>query len=390
MHQHIKLSGINRRHFCLTCSQFSKYRNRASKTNMAAKKKCQNFSLCERQPEFLQGSCMEMCPHRERNIREKQRRLHPFERVETIKNSEVKLPVDIMVKEYSRPAAGKQLDPRDLRPAPVLVKTINYLLTDVLNRQSPLYYKCEFISNRIRSIRQDLTAQNIQSLEAIDILEKAARYYLIMAVKLSQEPLENFDPVLHCTHTKECLRKLLDLYGLHKESFKNQASFQACDLILNLHSPNIYHHVQKLDNHLRKCREIQHVIHLIRLNLNGNFIGVFRAASKLPYLESCALFSNIQPIRCKGLSVMNTAFSSKNLTYPLSLLAENFYFDSHEYASEFCMAHNISVKDGKVFFNKGQFLEPDQHKPCICHKLIGSKIENDISDLILQLNVSSD
>lgn len=357
---------------------------------MAAKKEkecqnlnCQNFFPREKQADFLQGTCMEMCPYRERILREKQRRLHPFERVENV--SEAKLPVDVVVKEYSRPAAGKQLDPRDIRPAPVLVKTINYLLTDVLNKPSPLYYKCEFISNRVRSIRQDLTAQNIQSLEAIDILEKATRYYLIMAVKLSQEPLENFDPILHSTHTRECLRKLLDLYGLHKDiTFKNRASFQACDLILNLCSPNIYHHVQILDNNnLRRCREIKHVIHLIKLNLNGNFIGVFRAASKLPYLESCAFFCNIQPIRCQGLSVMNTAFSSKNLTYPLPLFADSFYFDSHELATQFCLAHNISVKDGKVFFNKGQFLEVGQHKPCVCQKLIGSKIENGISDLIL-------
>jgi SAC3 domain-containing protein 1 len=341
-------------------------------------------------PNFLQGLCMEMCPQRERNLREKQRRLHPFERVQNVKHSDVKQSVDIVVKEYTRPAAGKQLHPRDLRPAPVLVKTINFLLTDVLNKPSPWYYKCEFISDRIRSIRQDLTAQNIQNFEAVDILEKATRYYLVMAVKLSQEPLENYDPVLHYTHTKECLKKLLDLYRLHDKSFRNQASFQACDLILNLLSPNVYHHILKLDNHLRKCKEIQLAIHLIKLNLNGNFIGVFRAASKLPYLESCALFCNIQPIRCQGLSIMNTAFSSKNLSYPLPLLAENFYFDSCELAAEFCIAHNILVKDGKVFFNKGQFIETNQHKSCVCHKLIGSKMKTEISDMVLYHNVSSD
>ncbi len=345
-------------------------------------------------PKFLQGLCMEMCPQRERTLREKQRRLHPFERVENVKNSDVKKPVDIVVKEYSRPAAGKQLDPRDLRPASVLVKTMNYLLTDILDKPSPWYYKCEFISDRIRSIRQDLTAQNIQSFEAIDILEKTTRYYLVMAVKLSQEPLENYDPVLHYTHTKECLKKLLDLYELHNlihnKSFRNQGLFQACNLILNLRSPDIHHQILKLDNQLRKCKEIQLAIHLVKLNLHGNFIGVFRAASKLPYLESCAFFCNIQPIRCRGLSIMNTAFSSKNLSYPLSLLADNFYFDNHELAAEFCVAHNILVKDRKVFFNKAQFIETDQHKSCVCHKLIGSKLKNDISDMILYHNASCD
>ena len=74
---------------------------------------------------------------------------------------------------------------------------------------------------------------------------------------------------------------------------------------------------------------------------------------------------------------MDTAFSSKNLSYPLSLLTENFYFDSGEDASEFCNAHHVCVKDGKVFFNKGQFVEPNQHKVSVCHKLIGSKLKGE-------------
>ena len=361
------------------CKKFQSFAATAESQDLAA--------ACEKQPKFLRGQCLEMCPQRERNLREKQNRLHPFERVETFEN-DVKQPADIVVKEYSRPAAGKQLEPGDLRPAPVLVKTINYLLTDVLNKSRPWYYKCEFISDRIRSIRQDLTAQNIQNFEAVDILEKATRYYLVMAVKLCQEPLQNYDPVLHYTHTKECLKKLLDLYQLHHhKSFRNQASFQACDLILNLRSPDIYYRIVKLDNWLRKCKEIQLAIQLIKLNLNGNFIGVFRAASKLPFLESCAFFCNIQPIRCQALSIMNTAFSSKNLSYPLTLLAHNFYFDSCELATEFCVTHKILVKDRKVFFSKGQFIEADQHKLCVCYKLVGSKMKNDISDVILNHNV---
>ncbi|XP_028408402.1 germinal-center associated nuclear protein-like [Dendronephthya gigantea] len=339
------------------------------------------------EPKFLQGLCMEMCPNHERMLREKQKRLHPFERVENGSDTDMKQPVDIVVKKYSRPAAGKQLDPNNLRPASVLVKTMNYLMTDVLNKPHPWYYKYGFISDRIRSIRQDLTAQNIQSFEAIDILEKATRYYLIMAVKLSQEPLENYDPILHYTHLKECLRKLLDLYQLHNKMNKSynqrrQASFEACNLILNLRSADVYYLIIRIDDLLKECKEIQLAIHLIKLHLNGNFIGLFRAASKLPSLESCAFFCHIQPIRCKGLSIMNTAFSSKNLSYPLALLVDNFCFDSGELAAEFCATHNILVNDGKVFFNKGQFVKTNKHKSCLCHKLVGAKIKDDISDMI--------
>ena len=232
----------------------------------------------EKQARFLQGSCMEMCPERERNSREMQRRLHPFEVVGYVKNSGMNKPPkansNTAVKEFSRPAAGKELDPRDLRPASVLVKTMDYLLTDVLNRPSPLYYKCEFISDRIRAIRQDLTAQNIQSPEAIDILEKATRYYLTTAVKLSEEPVENYDPILHYTHMKECLKKLTALYRVHKSSVSktcNQPSFEACNLLLNLDSSVALYDILRLNNHLRQCKEVQLAIHLAKLKLNGNF-----------------------------------------------------------------------------------------------------------------------
>ena len=354
--------------------------NHNSETNMAA-----NTASCEYK--YLQGVCMEMCPQGERIMRKKQKRLHPFEVNENVQKNDAA----VVIKEYSRPAAGKHLDPKDLRPEPVLVKTINYLMKDILIKDRPWHYKCEFISDRIRSIRQDLTAQNIESIEAIDILEKATRYYLVMAVQLSQEPLENYDPVLHYTHTKECLKKLLDLYKLHNKYFKNQASFQACDLILNLNSPDICYRALSLDNHVRKCKVIQLAMDLIKLNLNGNFIGVFRTVSNLPYLESCAFFCNIQSVRCRGLSVMNTAFSCKNLSYPLSLLADNFCFDSLKLAADFSVAHNILVKNRKVFFNKGQFIESCHHIPDICHKLIGSKIKSDISDTIMcHDNMSND
>jgi chromosome condensin MukBEF MukE localization factor len=46
----------------------------------------------------------------------------------------------MLVKEYSRPAAGKVIRPQDLRTLATLVKTTNYLVNEIYNR-----YDVEFI-----------------------------------------------------------------------------------------------------------------------------------------------------------------------------------------------------------------------------------------------------
>lgn len=336
---------------------------------------------------FLQGLCMEMCPMRELSLRKKQNRLHPFEK--TVENSSPKNKLNeamyIAVKEFTRPAAGKELNPKDIRPAPVLLKTINYLLTVIMKKPSALYYKCEFISDRIRSVRQDLTAQNLQNSEAIKILEKATRYYLIMAVRLSQEPLERYDPVLHNTQLRECLKKLLRLYYIQNTPCKNWTTFLACDMILNLCTGSYYlfHEYYKTEVHATKHNGMNLAFDMIKMHAIGNFVGIFRIANTLPFLESCAFFNSIERLRSQGLRVMNTAFSSKNLRFPLQLLMEIFCFDSIEATAEFCTCHNILTQDENVFFKRGQFMEPSQHKVYTCHKLIGSKTTQSDVDLMI-------
>ena len=328
---------------------------------------------------------MEMCPARERTCREKQGRLHPYEVLQE-SSSKQKPIADIKstVKEFSRPAAGRHIEVDELRPASVLVKTMDFLLKDILAKSSPWHFKCEFVSDRIRAIRQDLTVQGIVNKEAVDVLEKATRYYIVTGVKLSQEPVENFDRVLHNSHTQQCLKKLLFLYEFDfSETYPNRPSFEACYLLYNLGNPQAYYHTFQLQERLRKTKIMQLAISLTKAYLNGNFVGLFRILMQLPFLESCAFFFHIEPLRCKALEVMNIAYSSKNLSYPLSSLTDIFHFDTEDIAAEFCCTHGIRVTAGKVFFSKGQFVKPDKSKLQPCCKLIESKLMGDITDVLL-------
>lgn len=85
-----------------------------------------------------QGTCMAMCPKRELQDREAQCRLHRFEMLAgTEKDRRPKADTARMVKEYSRPAAGKDAtQPSDLRPPTVLLKTVCYLIDEIAGSPS--------------------------------------------------------------------------------------------------------------------------------------------------------------------------------------------------------------------------------------------------------------
>lgn len=79
------------------------------------------------------GTCQTMCPAHELQTRETERRLHRFEMLAgTERDRRPRGDASRSVKEYSRPAAGKDsTKASDLRPPAVLLKTVRYLIDDI-------------------------------------------------------------------------------------------------------------------------------------------------------------------------------------------------------------------------------------------------------------------
>lgn len=79
------------------------------------------------------GICQTMCPACELQERESQKRLHRFEMlVGTERDRRPRADALRAVKEYSRPAAGKDsTNPTDLRPPAVLLNTVCYLIDEI-------------------------------------------------------------------------------------------------------------------------------------------------------------------------------------------------------------------------------------------------------------------
>lgn len=91
------------------------------------------------------------------------------------------------VKAFHRPAAGNdQPLPSDVRPPPVLHRTLDYLFHTLLP-QHPLALTHPFIRDRTRSIRQDFTVQNVRGRSAIECNERIARYHILAVGTLREQ-----------------------------------------------------------------------------------------------------------------------------------------------------------------------------------------------------------
>ncbi|KAI9438957.1 SAC3/GANP/Nin1/mts3/eIF-3 p25 family-domain-containing protein [Lactarius indigo] len=119
------------------------------------------------------GTCADMCPRFERYRRERENNLFNWEVIPGTKRVDHKR----AVKMYERAAGDKTL-PSDLRPPPVLKRTLDYLFRQLLPTEgfSPTF---DFIRDRSRSVRNDFTMQHDTGSLAIECHERCARFHIL-------------------------------------------------------------------------------------------------------------------------------------------------------------------------------------------------------------------
>lgn len=72
----------------------------------------------------------------------------------------------------------------DIRPLPVLRETMDYLLHLLDSSEHPFETIHDFIFDRTRSIRQDLSMQNIVNDQAVQIYEDVVYSHLVNSLYL--------------------------------------------------------------------------------------------------------------------------------------------------------------------------------------------------------------
>jgi len=134
------------------------------------------------------GECQDMCPEFERYEREYQKNLDKLEINQELSSDEI-FYVDHAraVKRYQRSDAGKEQPlPCDVRPPPILKKTLNYLIDEIIMKHG-IESSHGFVRDRTRSIRQDFSLQNIRDKSAVDAHERIARYHILCLHQLCEK-----------------------------------------------------------------------------------------------------------------------------------------------------------------------------------------------------------
>lgn len=91
--------------------------------------------------------------------------------------------------------SAKQVRASEVRPLPVLEDTLNYLLNFLDSKEHPFDVIHDFVFDRTRSIRQDLTMQNIDNDRVVYMYEKMVRNLLIFTFYVV---LQNYIEYISC------------------------------------------------------------------------------------------------------------------------------------------------------------------------------------------------
>ncbi|XP_066552046.1 SAC3 domain-containing protein 1 [Amia ocellicauda] len=325
-----------------------------------------------------QGSCLLMCPAAELREREAQRRLHRFEVLPGTERQRLpRADPTRTVKEYSRPAAGKDCTrPADLRPPAVLYRTVCYLVDNIASSAGlqPWNEVYDFVFDRLRSVRQDMVIQRVGGEACVSVLERTVRFLLYAEYRLSGEPLRCFDPQINRAHLRESLAWLLGCYQLEPGLHSNQEEFEALCLLYNLGSLDALRHALCLPEKLRGSPGVRLALAVNRAFLERNPVRLLRLARPLPFLHSCALHPHLTRCRRDLLLLYSHGLSSRNGRFPLPRLAELLGLGGGSQAAELCQAHGVEVSGDWAVFNKGSFKEAErQPDGGSSYELVGCK-----------------
>lgn len=321
------------------------------------------------------GSCLSMCPPAERNARQRQGRLHILE-----------MPSDEYsnhpVKEFSRSAAGKQIYPSELRPAHILLTTMEYLLNEIVDRKDqPWTTIYHFVFDRIRAIRQDIVVQRIQDQSAVEILEKAARFLIFSGFHLCETSIEHFDSRINDNHIQECLKRLLVLYVDYPQS-PSRAELEAYYLLYNLGSHEAMDHSLRLPEHIKSQHILRTAWNISLMKLVGNFVGLFRLVRMLPFLASCLVQKHLASISCTSIAVLNTAFSNPICQFPVTDFSSILMFNNEQEAQTFLVCFGIKVSNGFIKFSKKSYTIPDKLPVRVKCRVIADKMTDSVKKIL--------
>lgn len=247
----------------------------------------------------------------------------------------------------------------DIRPPEILEKTTFYLIDNIfVNENNNWLFAYDFVLDRLKAVRQDLVMQSLWGETSCNILQCAVRFHLYSAYRGCEDKSNQFDPHLNYSNLHECLTRLVVLRSnLNEQDSFERAEAEAVYLIHNLGSAEVLRRAVGLQNKILCHELVKMAVDLNMAWMKRNFIRVMRIVKRLPFMLLCALLPHVEEIRRSTLAIMSSAYSCKNMTFPMGQLSTILLCDVGE-CKDLCKYYGIMISgDGtSAVFRKEQFL----------------------------------
>ncbi|KAL9247939.1 hypothetical protein vseg_021313 [Gypsophila vaccaria] len=303
------------------------------------------------------GTCPFMCPEKERREREQIRDLATFER---LYGNPSKSSSTLAVKKFCRTISTKDVRATDIRPLPVLEDTLNYLMKLFDSCDQPFEAVHDFIFDRTRSIRQDLSMQNINNDKVICMYEKMVKFHVVSHHKLRRckgdSTIISSIHYLNREQLTKCLASLYNLYDVNRTSdceFDNEAEFRSLYVLLHLESQShstgesLSLWFSRLPSFIIKSKKMCFARSVLRYYQIGNFWRFFHTlASESTYLQFYIIEPYLNQVWGRALECINSS-GYKLHPYPLASLSKILMIKEQDLEA-FCNACGLEVSEDEM------------------------------------------
>ncbi|EAL39679.2 AGAP007989-PA, partial [Anopheles gambiae str. PEST] len=306
-----------------------------------------------RKAKNIVGTCPDMCPEKERYLREWKCMVPSYERqtgggaqIDHVK----------AIKQYSRSSADQELPlPHELRSQQALGRTMHFLLThlaDLCNDDegegggnvSDWFH---YIWDRTRGIRKDITQQDLCSVTVVELVEQCTRFHIHCAARLVSEDPSVFDQKINTENMTKCLQTLKYMYtdlGQRGQRCPAEAEFRAYMVLLYLNDGNFLWELRQLPEAIIHSKEIQFALSVYFALEENNFVRFFQLVRSTTYMNACILLRYFTQVRQKALEILRKAYAVRSTaSFSLEYMTRILGFEDEEQAEAFFDHYGIMI-----------------------------------------------
>lgn len=227
-------------------------------------------------------------------------------------------------KEYVRLTGDTDLDPKDFRPLPILKKSLDFCLEKFAQNKS-----YEYISEQLRSIRQDLTVQHISDPFCVRVYETHAR------LAIEHEDWDNFN---------QSMNPLESLCSQGYGEFEQMCEI-GCYRVLYLLGVDdltgLFTFILRMKPEVRESEKVQFAISVWKAACSGEWVQFFNLMKKAEPMCAKVMSIKAKAMRSSALVAVAKAYRRQTLADYRTLL----FLDTDDEVREYLKDTNVKIPD---------------------------------------------